>query len=369
MSIPAQVNIEPCASCGRSGVGTLATEFDNVILCENCINLLRAGKAISYVGPAEPEATPPPEERFSELFKAARALLQESIEDENVIYPTLALANAIGYDLDLASLKAQIVSQWDRSASQGALQGLVRRCNGGLRPVGRGEEGSLVVASVPAAAWVEHYRGTQIPEQVDIRMFPHRAPNGTRSEVYAADCAVASYQEAVAAADIRHDNDSGQGPVDSYFESGVLHVTIRHREWPLDQPSHAPIVFSIRMPVFPHPDLVRNLCLAYLKGPNSSGFLRFLKPRGSGRSSDFGNLIPGCVATLLRDDGDLQWPAVRQLLNQQKIFESVRGPFPEDELERGYEQYHSRRKALEKSTKKARQRLTLIAASIFHNPL
>jgi hypothetical protein len=183
-------------------------------------------------------------------------------------------------------------------------------------------------------------------------MFPHRAPKGTRSEVYAADRAVSSYREAVAAAGIRHDDDSGQGPVDSYFESGVLHVTIRHRGWPLDQSSHAPIVFSNRIPVFPYPDLVRYLCLAYLKGPGGSGFLRFLKPRGSGRSSDFGNLIPGCVAALLRDDGDLRWPAVRQLLNQQKIFEPVRGPFPEGELERGYEHYHSRRKALEKSTKK-----------------
>ena len=309
----------------------------------------------------------PPEERYSELFRAARSLLREGIEDENVIYPTLALANAIWYDLDLTGLKAQLVSQWDSPASQGALvQDLVRRCNGGLRPVGRSEEGALVVASVPAAAWVEYYRGTQIPEQVDIRMFPHRAPKGTRSEVYAADCAVASYREAVAAAGIRHDDDSGQGPVDSYFESGVLHVTIRHREWPLDQPNHAPIVFSVRMPIFPHPDLVRNLCLAYLKGPNSSGFLRFIKPGRSGRGSDPGNLIPGCVAAVLREDGDVQWPTVRRLLNQQKIYEPFRGPFPEDELD---ERYESRKIQLRASAKTARRRLALIAMGILHNPL
>ena len=200
-------------------------------------------------------------------------------------------------------------------------------------------------------------------------MFPHRAPKGTPSEDYAADCAVASYHEAVAAAGVRHDDDSGQGPVDSYFERGVMHVSIRHCEWPLDQPNHAPIVFSSRMPVFPHPDIVRNRCLAELKGPSSSGFLQFLKPSKRGRSSDFGNLIPGCVAALLIDDGDLRWPSVRRLLNQQKIFEPVRGPFPEDELEHGPKQYDRRRKALEKSTKKARKRLALITAGIFHNPL
>jgi hypothetical protein len=315
----------------------------------------------------------PPEKRFSELFRAARALFQEGIEDENVIYATLALANAVGYDLDLAELKAQIVDQWESQKTRDTLaRDLARRCNGGLQPVGRSEEGSLLVASVPAAASLEYYQGTQIPEQVDLRMFPHRASTGTRSEVFAADRAVASYKEAMAAAGIPHDDNSARPLVNSYIESGVMHVRIRHLEWPLDQANHAPIVFSDRMPVFPHPDLVRNLCLAYLKGPNSSGFLRFLKPRKAGRSSDFGSLIPGCVAALLIDDGDLKWPSVRRLLNKQKIFELVKGPFPEDERERGergYEQYHSRRKALEQATNRARQRLAMITAGIFHNPL
>ena len=287
-----------------------------------------------------------------------------------MIYPTIALAHAVGYDLDLAKLIAQIGYQWDSQKTRDALaRDLARRCNGGLQPVGRSEEGSLIIESVPAAASLEYYQGTQIPEQVDLRMFPHRAPTGTRSEVYAADRAVARYKEAMAAAGIPHDDNSARPLVNSYIESGVMHVRIRYLEWPLDQANHVPIVFSDRMPVFPHPDLVRNLCLAYLKGPGSSGFLRFLKPAGAGRSSDFGSLIPGCVAALLKDGGDLKWPSVRQLLNQQKIFERVRGPFPEDELEYGYKQYHSRRKALEKATNRARQRLALITAGIFHNPL
>jgi hypothetical protein len=316
---------------------------DDVLLCEHCA------------------------ERFSELFKAARALLQEGIEDENVIYPTLALANAVGYDLDLATLRAQIVYHWDCQKTRDALaRDLARRCNGGLQPVGRSEEGSLLVASVPAAASLEYYQGTQIPEQVDLRMFPHRAPKGTRSEVYAADRAVASYKEAMAAARIPHDDNSARPLVNSYIESGVMHVRIRHLEWPLDQANHAPIVFSEHMPVFPHPALVRNLCLAYLKGPGSSGFLRVLKPAGAGRSSDLGNLIPGSVAALLIDDGDLHWPSVRQLLNQQKIYEPFRGPLPEDELDKYYE---SRRVQLKTSAKKARRRLMLIATGIFNNPL
>jgi hypothetical protein len=357
---------ERCASCGSPGMSGSKTGPDDVLLCERCADRQRAEGAISYWLPTREEPPMPPEERFSEPIRAARALLQEGMEDENVIYPTIALANAVGYDLDLAKLNARIVYQWDSQKTREALaRDLARRCNGGLWPVRRGGEGTLIVASVPAAASLEYYQGTQIPEQVDLKMFPHRAPTGTRSEVYAADRAVASYKAAMADASIPHDGNSGQGPVDSYLESGVMHVTIRHSEWPLAQANHAPIVFSDRMPVFPHPDLAHNLCLAYLKGPNSSGFLRFLKPGKSGRGSDFGNLIPGCVAALLREE-DVPWSSVRRLLNQQKIYEPFRGPFPEHELDESYE---SRKIQLMASAKRAHQRLSLIAAGVFHNPL
>jgi hypothetical protein len=358
---------ERCASCGSLGMSRSITEPDDVLLCERCADRQRAEGAISYWLPTQEEPPIPPEETFSELFRAARALLQEGIEDENVTYGTLALAHAVEYDLDLARLKTHIVYHWDSRETREALaRDLARRCNGGLWPVGRGGEGSLLVKQQPAAARIEYYRGTEIPEQVDLMVFPHRAPKGIRSEDYAADCAVASYKEAMVAAGIPHADNTGKGPVDSYFdERGVMHVAIRHCKWPLDQEQHAPIIFSDHMPEFPHPDLVRNLCLAYLKGPNSSGFLRFLKPRKAGRSSDFGNVIPGCVAALLREEG-MPWSSVRRLLNQEKINEPFRGRFPEDELDESYE---SRKIQLRTSAKRAHQRLSLIAAGIFHNPL
>lgn len=368
MSLTEFENGERCASCDRPGARKLVPELDNAVLCDGCADRLQGGEAVGYWNIAEPEAAPPPEERSSELYRAARTLLREGIEDENVIYVTLALAHAVGYDLDLARLKTQIVYQWDSPETREALaRDLARRCNGGLWPIGKGGEGSLLVKQQPAAARIEYYRGTEIPEQVDLMMFPYRAPKGIRSEDYAADCGVDSYREAMAAAGIPHGDNTGKGPVDSYIdESGVMHVTIRHCKWPLDQEHHAPIVFSDRMPVFPHPAIVRNLCLAYLKGPNSSGFLRLLKPGKSGRGSDFGNLIPGCVAALLREEEDMQWPLVRRLLNQQKIHEPFRGPFPEDELDESYE---SRKVQLRASAKRAHQRLSRIAAGVFHNPL
>jgi hypothetical protein len=96
MSITAQEKIEPCSSCGRPAADLLATEVDNVILCENCISRVRSGQEISYWGPSEPEPTWPPEERFSDLRKAAQILLREGVTEEDRIYPTLAFANELG---------------------------------------------------------------------------------------------------------------------------------------------------------------------------------------------------------------------------------------------------------------------------------
>lgn len=367
MSLAEQAETGRCASCGKSGAVKAVAELDNAPLCVSCVGRVSSEKAISYWAPAEEGPPPPSEERFSELFRAARTLLQEGTADENVIYPTLALAHAVRYYVDLAELKARIVYEWDSPETRkSGARVLTQRCNEGLWPVGRGGEGSLLVKQATTAGRVEYYRSTEVPEQVDLMVFPHRAPEGTRTNDYAADCAVASYKEAMSVAGIPHDDGSGQGPVDSYFESGVMHVTIRHCEWPLEQAEDAPIVFSDRMPVFPHPALVRNLCLAYLKGPNGSGFLRFLKPGKSGRDNDPWNLIPGCVTALLREDGDLPWSSVRQLLNQQKIYDLHRGPFPEDELD---EHYESRKKQLERSARRARKRLLPIMAATLQGPL
>ena len=58
---------------------------DDVLLCERCADRQQVERSISYWQPAQEEPPMPPEERFSELFSAGRALIQEGNEDENVI--------------------------------------------------------------------------------------------------------------------------------------------------------------------------------------------------------------------------------------------------------------------------------------------
>jgi hypothetical protein len=319
-----------------------------------------------YWGPPKEVPPAPPEERFAPLFKAARVLIREGISAENQIFPTLALANAIGYDLDLATLKDRIVSEWGNWEAREALaRDLTQRCNGGLWPV-RVEDEVLLVEQAPATARIEPYQGTEIPEQVRLIVFPHRAPKNNPWEEHAADCAAARYEETLSTAGFPHNNGSGEGLMDAYFEDGVVHVTVRHCQWPMSV-EHASIVFRDSKPPFPSPVLVRESCLVYVKG---SSWL--LKPRKRGRDHDPGNLIPGCVAAVLKavhkGDGGLEWPAVRQLLNQQKIYEPHRGPFPENEVEKGPKAFDSRRKALARSRHAAYPRM-LATASILQNPL
>ncbi len=86
---------ETCASCGKPGVNRLLTDKDDVPLCEECSDRLRTGEVVTHFVPTEAEPPPPPEERFGALFEAARALLEDAAEEDQII-PTLAFANEIG---------------------------------------------------------------------------------------------------------------------------------------------------------------------------------------------------------------------------------------------------------------------------------
>src|SRR5215217_4497174 len=72
-----QEKVEPCTSCGKPSANSLAKEPDDTALCSGCANRLRAEEA---------------EERFDELFRAARVLLREGEGQEDRIIPTLAYA-------------------------------------------------------------------------------------------------------------------------------------------------------------------------------------------------------------------------------------------------------------------------------------
>src|SRR5918993_857336 len=82
-SVSEQEKIEPCASCGKPSTNRPVTEPDTTAPCDRCTDRQRT----------EEKSSSPPEERFDALFRAARVLLREGIDQEDQIIPTLALAN------------------------------------------------------------------------------------------------------------------------------------------------------------------------------------------------------------------------------------------------------------------------------------
>jgi hypothetical protein len=136
-----------------------------------------------YVPTREDVALPIPE-GFSELFQAARVLLEENAP-ENQIIPTLALANHLCLGVPrLATEKERFMrlkedeQVWETEADRFA------RRFGGLRPL-RIAQGTLILERRPILAAVGYARVSKSPVEVVVTVYPHRTPLATFKEVAA----------------------------------------------------------------------------------------------------------------------------------------------------------------------------------------
>jgi hypothetical protein len=89
---------ERCASCGT--FKDLALYPTNTtghahLVCVECIRRSEEGEQLYLVFTSEYEPPDPPEESFSSLFKAARALIKKGVINEDQILPTLVFAHEI----------------------------------------------------------------------------------------------------------------------------------------------------------------------------------------------------------------------------------------------------------------------------------
>ncbi len=159
MSLSAQEDQAYCASCGKPAAERLTTELGYVPLCEGCANRVLSGKAISFAAPiSEEDESLPPEQRFEEVFKAARILLREGVTEEAQIIPTLALANEVGQGtLGLITAKERLVAAWEDSSEAWEVEAdrLVRE-HPNFRPV-RVVDGMLILEWLPVSVDIRNY--------------------------------------------------------------------------------------------------------------------------------------------------------------------------------------------------------------------
>jgi hypothetical protein len=304
-------------------------------------------------------------ERFGELFNAARALwapFKAGVADEDVVYATLVFANEVGQRSDFAAEKERLVEAWNDANNANAWREeavAFTRKHKGFAPVSVVDE-VLLLGLQPAIAVVRNYRTTDVPEEVEIRVLPRRHP---ASPEQVAD----AYEDALSDAGIPYDV-SHRISLYAEFREGLLWISVKNGE---EVPEQDAFILRGRNLRFPHPRLVGAIYRAlYGKlGQDEDGFARWLEPRQERRRTEIYNLIPPCVALLLRMTygdptyGDLKWREVCDLLDENM----PRARHPQGGvLEEQHDQlsYHSRERQLKADVRKIKQKLVRIVGAL-----
>jgi hypothetical protein len=220
---------EQCASCGSSGVRTLKILADEVLTCDSCADRLRAGEAVCFCLPTEEEPPPRPEERFADLFKAARVLLEMGISEEDQIYPTLAFAAELGQGVVIFEEKEHLVSAWEGGSDiwADAVGAFSRRCPS-IKPV-EVVDGVVILERVPMSVRINNYpiQDVEVPRVIVLAIYPHTKPP-TLEQI------AARYDRELAVADIPH-TESKDGRLEFSSRDGHLLIEVHHRRTSIPQ--------------------------------------------------------------------------------------------------------------------------------------
>jgi hypothetical protein len=339
--VPNQEKYGHYALCGEPRVTSLRLDLAGAPLCDNCADFL------------SDEEEPPlqPEERFRELFKAAKVLLENDVVDEDVVYPTLVLANEIWHDLNLAASRKQLLAAWnDATAWREEAADFTRRYKD-FKAASVAKH-VLFLELKPAVAMVRNYQTPDVPKEVEIRV--HRRLKPASSEEVAA-----AYEEALSHAGIPCDGSSSVS-LDSEFREGFLWMRVKNG-WVVPE-GDTPAVWHGRKVQFPHPQLVGALYHALYGKPTGGkdGFARHLKMRITGHSPEVYNLIPACTAFFLRKHGGLKWREVVYQLNENMLRNwHPQGVVPNEKDDP--QKHHSRTTQLEDDVRKVEQELLRVA--------
>lgn len=302
--------VKRCVSCGSTfGDKAFGGKAPNLsgegLLCVDCTVRMRAEGTIGYRLPTRDDSPLPVEERFDELFRAANVLLREDAK-ENEVIPTLALANEIGQGRPRLIAEKERFAEigeesktWDEEAHKFA------RHYGGLRPA-RIVQGTLILERRTVLVAVGYALTHKTPVDVMVTVYPHRTRLAASSEV------ATEYGKVLSATGIACD-EQRTGHLSYSFYNGRLEITIRpgavtqrvaepQPGWRSDEAS------------FPDPRYVGTLCGALVEQCSARGFSADLPTRKLKKVPMTENLVPACVAFLLKEYGMRPVKAINSLL-------------------------------------------------------
>jgi hypothetical protein len=291
-----------CAACGSVAAGGARYDIlgDQVPLCVSCTTQVRAGAGLEYSLPTRELAPLPVPEGFSELFQAARMLLEEDAP-ENQIIPTLALANHLSHGVPRLITERDRFKRLeeDEQAWEAEAHGFARRY-GGLRPV-RMAQDVLILERRPILAAVGYAFVSKRAVEAVVTVYPHRTPLATSEEI------AAEYSKVLSTAGVTCD-ERRTGHLSYAFVNRRLEISIRPGT--AIEPTTTTKGTTVPKPgwrsdeaSFPTPLVVGGLCTALAKALSAGGFGADLPKRGRGKAPEAENLIPACVAFLLKEYG------------------------------------------------------------------
>jgi hypothetical protein len=259
------------------------------------------------------ERPPSAEERFDELFKAAKILLELDAEEDQII-PTLALANQIGEGVwHLVAERTRFVKVGeDGEAWNKEMDNFVRRYRS-LRPV-RVIDGVLILERLPVSIEVEYDPDNEVPEEVVLRVYAHQRLAEPEDVTF-------RYEKALEDAGIAHDEKrTAHMSFDYYGRSLILMMRPGSIAKELEPPERG---WQIDTTSFPHPRLVQTFYSMLLGAPSGEGFRKELAIRTRGGPTEAINLVPACVAYYLRKYGKIySRKEIHRLLNKHVLCET-----------------------------------------------
>lgn len=316
----------------RTECGKPVRDFRGPVLwCRECYDRLQSGEVPRVCEPWDSDPTPP-EERYSELFRAAHTIWRAGIADENQIIPTLVFA-ARSFELqNLSVMRDELAKAGDGSETWRTLKGTVRRAFDTFELL-RVHDGVPIIYSRPFKLRAHTYPETGIVEKVVVEVYRRSAKGEEIAEWY---------DRLLSKHDVSYQG--RQGSFGWHASSGYLQMVF-HRL----APSTLNPMLEGRMEVepeknnlpLPHPDIVADMCEALIgsvgaKG-KSSGFASLLWGRDRGRSFDPGYLIPAVVAWYLGDRGRV----IKQHTLKPKVVQMVHDNLDDDLLNvRGKRTFH-----------------------------
>lgn len=295
MSLTEPEKVEYCSSCGAPGARQFFWSISEAF-CSGCAETLRP----VFGGLYDHELRRPLEERFGGLFEAARDLLIAGIDDEDVIYPTLAYASRRGWSPKTSEEAGKLISageDWIPTLDW-VWRGYI------LEEV---VDGVIILRRLPVTGAVHLHQipDQKIPEEVILRLLPHHRRIKPEH--------IGSFYKSLMSPYNVNYSGSGSCRLDFVFSTEALLI---HTYAAAGEVTHLDardtVSFTEHSPQFLSPDIL----VAHIQVQLKSGEARYLVSRERGPTPNPKKLIPACVACYLRDGAALQDIEVHRLINQ-----------------------------------------------------